>query len=57
MVLKDFEDQDIENPFGGGTVAYECIGCGAQSSHEAYGFGVGTSKEATIRLNKRLKIQ
>lgn len=57
MVLKDFENQDIENPFGGGTVAYECIGCGAQSSHETYGFGVGTSKEATIRLNKRLRVQ
>ena len=54
MKIVDVEDDDYENPFGGGWIFYQCSKCGSSSTSEKYGFGKGTKASAGIRLKERL---
>ena len=54
MKLAIYEDDDYENPFGGGSVCYECPKCGSETSHERYGFGLGSEENAINRLKTKL---
>jgi len=51
MRFTEIEDDDYENPFGGGYVCFICPKCGAESPKESYGFGQGSSESARNRLS------